>query len=239
MSNLNLNFVNKSYNKKKTPLKKEYVSVLKDINIDFQTSEVIGIIGLNGEGKTTLLKAIAKDIELDSGAVYLDGKDFEKNVNEVLLIPDKIILPENMILKDIIELSKKNNKNYDVDYALDFINSLKINLNSKISDLSKGNKELVQLGTLIANKPKFLLLDEPLASIDVVKRDFIYERIIDLQMAGVGIIITSHIISEIQEIFSRIVLLEHGVIKEDKSLEEIREEGYTSLNEYVISKLKV
>ncbi len=239
MSNLNLNFVNKSYNKKKTPLKKEHVTVLKDINIDFQTSEVIGIIGLNGEGKTTLLKAIAKDIELDSGEVSLDGKDFEKNVNEVLLIPDKNILPENMILKDIIELLKKNNKNYDEDYALDFINSLKINLNSKISNLSKGNKELVQLGLLIANKPKFLLLDEPLASIDVVKRDFIYERIIDLQMAGVGIIITSHIISEIQEIFSRIVLLERGVIKEDKSLEEIRAEGYTSLNEYVISKLKV
>ncbi len=239
MSKLSLSFVNKSYKKKSVPLKKSYFPVLKDINIDFQTSEVVGIIGLNGEGKTTLLKAIAKDIELDNGAVYLDDKDFEKNVNEVLLIPDKNILPENMVLKDIVELLKKNNKNYDEKYALDFIGSLKININSKLSTLSKGNKELVQLGFLIANKPKFLLLDEPLASIDVVKRDFIYERIIDLQMAGVGIIITSHIISEIQEIFSRIVLLEKGAIKEDKSLEGIREEGYTSLNEYVISKLKV
>ncbi len=239
MSKLSLSFINKSYKKKSMPLKSNFTPVLKDINIDFQTSDVVGIIGLNGEGKTTLLKAMAKDIELDSGEVYLDDKDFEKNVNEVLLIPDKNILPENMILKDIIELLKKNNKNYDEKYALDFIDSLKININSKLSTLSKGNKELVQLGFLIANKPKFLLLDEPLASIDVVKRDFIYERIIDLQMAGVGIIITSHIISEIQEIFSRVVLLENGTIKEDKSLEEIREEGHTSLNEYVISKLKV
>ncbi len=239
MSKLNLRFLNKTYKKKLISKNNGYKSILKDINIEFDTSEVIGIIGLNGEGKTTLLKAIAKDIEVDSGTVLLDEKDFQKNVNEVLLIPDKNILPENMILKDILELLNKNNKNYDKEYAINFINSLKIDINSKLSSLSKGNKELVQLGFLIANKPKFLLLDEPLASIDVVKRDFIYERIIDLQMSGVGIIITSHIISEIQEIFSRIVLLEKGIIKEDKYLEEIREEGYTSLNEYVITKLKV
>lgn len=216
----------------------EEKEILKNISFTVTKSEVIGLIGLNGVGKSTLCKCISNKIDLDSGEVLFNNTSTFNELTDIMYVPDKIIIPRKMKIKDIIAIFKEANSNYNDIYIKEYLTFLDITKDTVFGKLSKGNQELIQLALLISNEPNFLILDEPLAAIDVIKRDFFYDKIIDLQENGVSLIITTHIMSEIQNIFTRILLLEDETITEDKSLIEIFDEGYEDLNKYVVDKLK-
>lgn len=216
-------------------LKKSYKNKLiyEGVNIDFDSENITCIAGLNGVGKTTLLKAICGAIDIDSGSVSLDGNKNIDKLNDILLIQDKIIIPQNMSIINAIKMFSTRNKRFDRSYVDTYLDFLNIDEQAVFSSLSKGNQEIIQMALLMANKPKFIFLDEPLAAVDIKKREFLYKQLIALNSDGVGIVISSHIIGEIQNIFTKVIIL-----KEDKSilsmtLDQIYEAGFDDFEQYI------
>lgn len=216
-------------------LKKSYKNKLiyEGVNIDFDSENITCIAGLNGVGKTTLLKAICGAIDIDSGSVSLDGNKTIDKLNDILLIQDKIIIPQNMSIINAIKMFSTRNKRFDRSYVDTYLDFLNIDEQAVFSSLSKGNQEIIQMALLMANKPKFIFLDEPLAAVDIKKREFLYKQLIALNSDGVGIVISSHIIGEIQNIFTKVIIL-----KEDKSilsmtLDQIYEAGFDDFEQYI------
>ncbi len=224
MNNLVLEKVSKNYKKK---------NVLSNISISFNSDDITCIVGKNGIGKTTLLKAIAGEIELNDGTILLNNKQISSKLNDVILIPDTILLPQSLSIIEVVEMFERRNKRYDRKYVEDYLDFLNIDLSQPIGILSKGNQEIIQLALLIANKPKFIIFDEPFAAVDITKRDFLYNKIIDLATDGTGIIITSHIVGEIQNLFTRVVLLESSNLYKDINIDDIYNQGYKDVNEYL------
>lgn len=224
MSNLIVNNLTKTYHKK---------VVLNELNFTLKTRDITALVGENGSGKTTLLKALAQIIPIDQGEIFFNNQQQYHQLQDVLLIPDQIILPKNLPIVKLMELFRKYNPNFSAIYVQEFLNFFKISQTQTLQHLSKGNQEIIQLGLFMANKPKFLLLDEPLASVDILKRNFLYEKIIDLNADGIGILLSSHILSEIQNIFSQVIILKNQQIKEIITTEEIYAQGYENLNNYL------
>lgn len=213
--------------------------VLNNINLEFNPGEITVIAGLNGIGKTTLLKILSGNLKPSEGNVVLGSKNIidVSNLTDVLLIEDENILPSNLKINELVELFKLKNKRFDEKYLNEYVIKLGLDLNAPIGSLSKGNKELVQLGVLLSNRPKYVLMDEPLAAVDVVKREILYDLLIDLQLEGVGVIFTTHIISEVEKIVSRLVLIDNGMVVCDDTVDNIYESGFDSLNSYFVNKL--
>lgn len=216
-------------------LKKSYKNkiIYEGVNIDFDSENITCVAGLNGVGKTTLLKAICGAIDIDSGSVSLDGNKNLDKLNDILLIQDKIIIPQNMSIINAIKMFNTRNKRFDRSYVDTYLDFLNIDEKTVFSSLSKGNQEIMQMALLMANKPKFIFLDEPLAAVDIKKREFLYKQLIALNSDGVGIVISSHIIGEIQNIFTKVIIL-----KEDKSilsmtLDQIYEAGFDDFEQYI------
>lgn len=229
MKKLTVNNISKNFRKK---------SVLHDINIEVNKGEIVGILGLNGAGKTTLLRILGGELKPSTGSIEIDNTPIytHNNLSEIVYVPDEIILPGHMCCNDLIQLFKEENQNFDQDMVIKFCSTLSIDVNASVKNLSKGNKELLQLGLMIANKPKLLILDEPLAAVDIFKRKVILDLIIDLQTEGTTIIISTHLITEIEYIMSRVVFIDKQTIGFDISTEEIQSQG-RNVQEYLIEKI--
>lgn len=224
MSELKLSNITKNYGKKQ---------VLDHANVSFYSNEITCLVGRNGVGKTTLLKLAGIEMEADSGSITLDDKTNINKLTDVLLIQDKIIIPSKMKICDVIKIFENRNKNYDTSYILSYLEFIEVSQDVVFGHLSKGNQEVVQMALLLSNRPKFILFDEPFAAVDIKKRDFLYEKIIDLSTDGVGIVISSHIVSEIQNVFSKIIVMKDSNVFLSESVDGIYNRGYDNVDEYI------
>lgn len=210
--------------------------IFSNVNASFEQGKVTAILGLNGVGKTTLLKVITKQINSSGGSVNFNGNNISDNnlLTDVAYIPDKFILPLHLNANQISKLFVERNPNFDSDYFFKTLNSLNVDSECKTSNMSKGNKEMLQIVLIFSNKPKFLILDEPFSSIDVVKRDFLMNSIIDLQLSNVGIILTTHLINEIENLINDVYILNNNTLSQVTDLEKIKEAGHINITDYLI-----
>ncbi len=210
--------------------------VLNEVDVTINPGEIVGLLGLNGVGKTTLLKILSGVSNSYSGKVIYNNKDINKanKLTEVMMVPDEIIIPKHLTIRQIEEIFIQKNEKYKSEYLNNFLDKLNIDSNMKIRTLSKGNRELAQLGLFLANCPEFIILDEPLAAVDVLKRDTVLDLLIDLQSDGVAIILSTHLIKDIEGIMSRILLLKDGKIVADTDIEEIQCQNI-GVQEYILS----
>lgn len=224
MSNLIANNLKKNFGKK---------TIFENISLNLSSDEITCIVGKNGVGKSTLLKGLAGELKLDNGNVSIDDSNTIDEMQDIILIKDHSFMPKACSIETIIAMFEKRNDKFDRNYVVDYLDFFNISISTVFGSLSKGNQEIVQQALLIANCPKFVLFDEPFAAVDITKRDFLYDKLIDLNADGVGVVITTHIVSEIQDIFSRIIILnEDGSIK-SITVDEIFELGFDNINDYI------
>lgn len=206
--------------------------VLKDINLHIQKGKIIGLLGPNGSGKTTLMKLMNGLLQPTQGEVLIGGMEpGEETKSIVSYLPDKMYFADWMKVKDLMEFFQDFYADFDRERAENMCASLGIPQNEKIKSLSKGTKEKVQLILVMCRKARVYLLDEPIAGVDPAARDYILDTILTNYNPEGTVIISTHLISDIEKILDEVILIREGTILSHAEVDDMREESGKSIDE--------
>lgn len=205
---------------------------LKDINLHIQKGKIIGLLGPNGSGKTTLMKLMNGLLQPTQGEVLIGGMEpGEETKSIVSYLPDKMYFADWMKVKDLMEFFQDFYADFDRERAENMCASLGIPQNEKIKSLSKGTKEKVQLILVMCRKARVYLLDEPIAGVDPAARDYILDTILTNYNPEGTVIISTHLISDIEKILDEVILIREGTILSHAQVDDMREESGKSIDE--------
>lgn len=198
--------------------------VLEGVTFKAKKGEITALVGLNGEGKSTLFKIIMDIVRKDSGEVLLDGEKVNyKTYEKLAFVPDVLNTYSNMTIKDSFDYMEVMYKRWDKNKAYNMLRDFKLKDDLKINKLSKGNIARVKLILGFARNPEYLLLDEPFSGIDIFTREKFIESLIEYINEDICILLTTHELKEVENIVDKVVLLSKGKIKCEFYVEEERE----------------
>lgn len=198
--------------------------ILNNLNISFEKSKIVGILGPNGSGKTTLLKMIANISRIDRGEILINGiKPSIETKKIISYLPDNDFINQNIKVSEMINIYNKFFKDFQIEKAKNLINKMNIDENTLIPHLSKGNREKLSLSLILSRKAKIYILDEPIAGVDIITRDKILELLVENIFEDSLVLITTHLIKDIEKIFDEVCFLKNGKINEIYKVEDIRE----------------
>ncbi len=197
---------------------------LKGINLKIPRGKIIGLLGPNGSGKSTLIKIANGLLTPTQGEILIDGQKPGIATKKIVsYLPERTYLNNWMKVSDIIAFFSDFYTDFNSTKAYDMINKLNINPNDKLKTLSKGTKEKVQLIMVMSREADLYFLDEPIAGVDPAARDYILNTIISNYNTNATIIISTHLISDIERILDEVIFISYGEITLHKSVDEIRE----------------
>ncbi len=208
------------------------LNALNGINLSLESGKIVGLLGPNGSGKTTLIKIINGLLTPTSGRVLIDGYAPGVETKKlVAYLPDNSYLNSWMTIQQIVDYFADFYADFRPDLALSMLERLDIRPNMRLKTLSKGNKEKVCLILVMSRNAKLYVLDEPIAGVDPAARDYVISTIINNYNPDATVLISTHLISDIEEILDRVLFLKGGNIVLDQSVDEIREEHGKSVDE--------
>ena len=207
--------------------------VLRDFNCTFMPGRIIGLLGPNGCGKSTLMKLVTGLLTSDGGEIYVAGMRACHRTNAYIsYLPERTYFNNSMTVSSLIDYFADFYKDFRVDVALKMLSELGIKTSARLRTLSKGNKEKVQLIMVMARNAKLYLLDEPIAGVDPAARDYILRTIIGNYNPDATVIITTHLIHDIEPAIDDFVFLGYGgQIMLSGNADEVRAERGKSLDE--------
>ena len=215
-------------------LTKQYGSLtaLNSINLTVTSGKIIGLLGPNGSGKTTLIKLINGLLTPTSGSLYVTG-DFPgpETKTRVAYLPDTIYLNSWMTVDQIVKMFTDFYEDFRPALAYSMLSQFGITPSVKLKTLSKGNKEKVCLILVMSRNAKLYVLDEPIAGVDSATRDYIMSVIINNYNPDSSVIISTHLISDIEQVLDEVIFIQNGNILLQRSVDEIREENGKSVDE--------
>ncbi|GAB6564319.1 MULTISPECIES: ABC transporter ATP-binding protein [Bacillus] len=198
-------------------------AVIRELNIEITEGKIIGLVGDNGSGKTTLLKMIAGLQHPSEGSITIAGKKVGLETKEIVsFMSDKPVFDDWMTVKDSLFFYRDFYKDFDIQKAVDTIAEFKIPLEEKITALSKGMVEKLQIILTFSRKAKLYVLDEPLGGIDLVSREHVLELILQFYREDCTILIATHLIGEVENIFDEVIFLKDGESVLHENVEELR-----------------
>ncbi|MFU2031669.1 ABC transporter ATP-binding protein [Bacillus wiedmannii] len=198
-------------------------TVLQDLSATISEGKIIGLVGDNGSGKTTLLKMIAGLRYPSKGTITIEGQKVGIETKKtVSFMPDSPVFDEWMTIKDAVVFYRDFYSDFDFHQAMDLIAEFKMPLEEHIIALSKGGVEKLQLILTFSRKAKLYILDEPLGGIDLVSRKHVLDLILKFYREDCTILISTHLIEEIENIFDEVIFLKDGTIILHENVEEIR-----------------
>lgn len=196
---------------------------LDNISLKIEKGKIIGLLGPNGSGKTTMIKLINDLLSPTNGSVLINGeKPGIESKKVISYLPERTYLNMNNKVKDIIKYFKDFYEDFDAQKALKLLKKLEINPEVKLSTLSKGTKEKVQLILVMSRKADLYILDEPIGGVDPASRDYILNTILDNFNNGASMIICTHLIADIEKILDDVIFINKGRIVLNESAEDIR-----------------
>ncbi len=197
MSLVSIKDVSKKYEKK---------LVLKDINLDIPSGKIIGLLGKNGAGKTTLIKLINDLLTPDSGEILVNGNKVGVESKKVIsYLPERTYLNKQMRVSEVLEYFSDFYDNFDIKKAKKLLKDLDLDVNQKLSKMSKGMQEKVQLVLVMSRNADLYILDEPLGGVDPATRDYILDTILSNFNEVASVIISTHLISDIERILDEVI----------------------------------
>lgn len=204
--------------------------VLTDINLKIEENKIYGLLGRNGVGKTTLLSLMANQILRNSGEIKLDGEDIFENskaMEDICLVKE---LPESLKerkVKEILLLASIMYKNWDEEYKDYLVKEFNLNVNKKIMKLSKGNKTIVGLIIGLASRSRLTMFDEPTLGLDAAVRYKFYNLLLeDYENNPRTIIISTHLIDEVANLFEEVIILNEEKITLKDEVSALKEKSY-------------
>ncbi|MDB0441402.1 ABC transporter ATP-binding protein [Clostridioides difficile] len=223
--------VSKTY-KRMQGLKVKKIDALKNVSFNIEKGKITALLGINGVGKSTILKAIAGLIKIDSGEILIDGKKMNKNIyNKLAFVPDVESHFSNTTIKESFEFMEIFYPRWNKEKSKEMMDIFKLNENEVIDNLSKGNIARVKLILGFCQDPDYILLDEPFTGIDLFKREEFIGVIAQYMKENQAIIITTHEIVEIESLVDEVIILDEGKIITSFNAEDLRErEGKSILD---------
>lgn len=207
--------------------------ILKGLNLEINKGEIIGLLAPNAEGKSTLLKILGGQITFDSGEYFFNSEEFTYKDKEVIgYMNDTAIIPASWRVKDGIEYYSEYFKTFNEEKCLNMLRYFKIDLKRRVKTLSKGESEKYHLSLALSIEGQLYIMDEPLAAIDLISREEVISLILDNFNVDSTIIISSHLVSDIERMLDRVLLLKNGEIVCNKLVEDLRFEGKSVVDLY-------
>lgn len=196
---------------------------LSDVNLTLERGRIIGLLGPNGSGKTTLLKIINGLLVPDTGKIQIAGMEPGVETKKIVsYLPEKTYLADWMKVRDIIDFFKDFYADFDPNKAHDMLKRLQIDTDRKLKTLSKGTKEKVQLILVMSRQADLYCLDEPIGGVDPAARDYILNTIITNYNENATVLISTHLIAEIENILDEVIFLKNGAVTLHSSVDDIR-----------------
>ena len=226
MSNMNLleiKDLNKSFDNKK---------ILKDINLTISNGKIVGLLGKNGAGKTTLIKLINDLLTPTSGEITIKGNKVGVETKKVIsFLPERTYLNKQMKVSEIIEFFKDFYEDFDDKKARKLLKDLDLDINQHLTKMSKGMQEKVQLVLVMSRKADLYILDEPLGGVDPATRDYILDTILSNFSENASVIISTHLISDIERILDEVIFIDKGKIVLQEDADKLRNKEKASIDE--------
>lgn len=217
--------VTKTYPKSSQP-------ALDNLSLTLPKGRIVGLLGPNGSGKTTLIKLIAGLLTPDRGSMQVCGLyvgTYTKRL--VSYLPDRTYLRDGQKVCQMLDLFQDFYEDFDRPRAEDMLSRLGISPDVRFGTLSKGNKEKVQLVLVMSRRAKLYLLDEPIGGVDPAARDYILQTIISNYDPEATVVISTHLIADVESVLDHYVFLRQGKVVQAGSVDEAREESGKSLDE--------
>lgn len=200
-------------------------NVLKGVSFTAEKGEITCLIGINGVGKTTIMKAIMALTPIDDGDILIDGEKIcKESYEKITFIPDTITMPPSMKIKDAFLFMADFYGGWNQLRANELLQFFRLNEDDRISELSKGNTAKVNLLLGLSLDVDYILMDEPFSGIDIFSREQIAEVFTSHLIEDRGVIITTHEINDIEHLIDKAVLIDNGVVLREFNTEEVREQ---------------
>ena len=212
---------------------------LDDVNLTIEKGKIIGLLGPNGSGKTTLIKLLNDLLVPNSGEILIQGNHPGVETKKIIsYLPERTYLNFNMKIKEVIQYFKDFYEDFREDVAYELLKKLDINPDDKLKTLSKVMKEKVQLILVMSRKAQLYILDEPIGGVDPAARDYILDTILKNFNEEATIIISTHLISDIEKILDEVIFIKKGKIVLHESSDQLRDESGKSIDGYFREEFK-
>mgnify|MGYP003236583015 FL=1 len=205
--------------------------VLDNINLTIKPNKIIGLLGKNGTGKTTLIKLINDLLTPTSGEILINGKKPGPESKEIIsYLPERTYLDKSMTIKETLIFFSEFYQNFNIEKAKKLLKDLDLNEEQKLSKMSKGMLEKLTLILVMSRKAKLYILDEPLGGVDPATRDYILDTILTNFDENASIIISTHLIEDIEKILDEVIFIDKGKIILNSPTDKLREKENQSID---------
>lgn len=207
-------------------------TILNDVNLEINSGKIIGLLGKNGAGKTTLIKLINDLLVPTSGEILINGDKIGVESKKIIAyLPERTYLNKQMKVSEVISYFKDFYDNFDEEKAIKLLGDLDLDINQKLSKMSKGMQEKVQLVLVMSRDADLYILDEPLGGVDPATRDYILDTILSNFNENASVIISTHLISDIEKILDEVVFIDKGKIVLQSDADKLRKKEKSSIDE--------
>ncbi|WP_300081737.1 ABC transporter ATP-binding protein [uncultured Thomasclavelia sp.] len=205
---------------------------LDNVTLTLQSGKIVGLLGPNGSGKTTLIKIINGLLKDYQGNILVDGNPIGVESRKIIsYLPDENYFQDWMYIKDVLNIFSDLYQDFQKDNCLELMKRFNLEPNMKIKSLSKGMKEKFQLCLVMSRKAKLYILDEPIAGVDPAAREVILDVILNNYDEDALVLISTHLISDLETIFDEVVFLKEGKVVLHQETEQLRHERKQSIDE--------
>ena len=206
---------------------------LNQIYLNMERSRIIGLVGPNGSGKTTLIKIMNGLLKPTAGEVLINGQRPGIDTKlRISYLPERTYLNPGMKVIEVIQYFQDFYPDFRMDRAYDMLSRLQIQPNERLKNLSKGTKEKVQLILVMSRDADLYILDEPIAGVDPASRDYILHTIVSNYNRNASILLSTHLISDVENILDDVVFIKYGSIVLQASAEQIRQNEQKSIDRF-------
>lgn len=213
--------------------------ILKNINLTISSSKIIGLLGKNGTGKTTLIKLINGLLTPTTGEILVNGKPLGiESKLSISYLPERTYLDKSMTVNDTVKYFTEFYQNFNPEKAYKLLKDLNLDYNQKLQKMSKGMQEKVQLVLVMSREADLYILDEPLGGVDPATRDYILDTILSNFKDGSSVLISTHLISDIERILDEVIFIDSGKIILQEDADTLRNKEKESIDEIFRRKFK-
>ena len=205
---------------------------LSEVSFSLKAGRITGLLGPNGSGKTTLIKLANGLLQPDQGTIRINDRfPGVETKAEVSYLPDRMYFADWMKVRDLMKLFSDFYRDFSISKAEDMMQKLSITSGDRIKNMSKGTKEKLQLILVMSREAKLYLLDEPIGGVDPAARDFILKTIITNYSPDSAVLISTHLIADVEKVLDDVIILKEGRIHRQESVDHIREEEGRSVDQ--------